>query len=147
MVEAFEKDVPINDRKEVESGLAKRLSNRVSRHIISRSEDKRKYSKMGLSFLGAIGWHIPVPTVLGTLFGRWLDGKYPDSGVPWTLNMLLLGLGVGIISTWLWLEKEGIKRAQDDQKLRDEKIKEMHEEIMQNTSDEDVSREDFLDDV
>ena len=26
----------------------------------------------GLSFLGAIGWHVPVPTVLGAMAGKWL---------------------------------------------------------------------------
>ena len=128
MVELFEKDAARNDRKEVENSLARRLSARASRQLLSRNESKKVDARMGLSFLGAIGWHVPVPTVLGALLGQWLDEKYPHGSVSWALNLMLVGLAIGMFSTWVWVRREGIDHALKEQKERGEQIALMQEE-------------------
>ena len=53
----------------------------------------------GLSLVGAIGWMVCLPTVLGAFLGRWLD-RYFASGIGWTLGLLALGLTLGCLSAW-----------------------------------------------
>ena len=55
--------------------------------VIKTSEERRrKWEEEGerplwknLSMVGALGWLIVVPTILGVFVGRWLDGKAPIS--------------------------------------------------------------------
>jgi ATP synthase protein I len=60
----------------------------------------------GLGMLGVIGWSVAVPTLLGVLLGRWLDGGHPRPVGSWTLMMLFAGLGVGCANAWYWIAKE-----------------------------------------
>ena len=52
-----------------------------------------------LGQVGALGWMIVVPTLLGVFLGRWID-RYLATGIFWTGPLLLLGLGVGCWSAW-----------------------------------------------
>ena len=70
----------------------------------------------GLGMMGIVGWTIVVPTLLGALLGIWLDKKYPET-ISWTLTGLILGLLVGCLIAWRWVNKE-------------------HKEINQNNDDE-----------
>jgi len=59
----------------------------------------------GLGMTGLIGWSVVVPTLLGTAFGVWLDSKYP--GVhSWTLMGLAVGILVGCLNAWHWVQSE-----------------------------------------
>ncbi len=59
----------------------------------------------GLGMTGLIGWSVVVPTLLGTAFGVWLDSKYP--GVhSWTLMGLAIGILVGCLNAWHWVQAE-----------------------------------------
>ncbi len=53
----------------------------------------------GLGLVGAIGWMVSLPAVFGALLGRWLDARL-DSGVFWTLALLVAGLTLGCASAW-----------------------------------------------
>lgn len=101
-----------------ENALAQRLAKRASRHLVNKTDEKAFKPAMGLAFLGALGWNIPIPTFLGVLLGRWLDTHYKVASVSWTLNFLLLGFMVGVFSAWQWLKHEGIDRAQKEQDRR-----------------------------
>lgn len=133
-MELFEKDAPANNRKEAEDSLAKRLEARASRRLISSREEKTVNARLGLSFLGAIGWHVPVPTVLGALLGKWLDGKYPHETVSWSLNLMLLGLALGMVSTWVWVRREGIEHALREQKEREDGIEALRRQAREDSS-------------
>jgi len=52
-----------------------------------------------LALIGAIGWTIIVPTLLGIFIGRWLDRRV-GSGLLWTLGLLFAGLTVGCALAW-----------------------------------------------
>lgn len=59
----------------------------------------------GLSLVGAIGWMVSLPAVLGALAGGWLDTRFA-SGVFWTLSLLLTGLVLGCASAWRHARRE-----------------------------------------
>ena len=68
--------------------------------------------------MGALGWNIPIPTILGVMFGRWMDANYKVASISWTLNFLLLGFAFGVLCAWQWLKREGIELAQKEQDRR-----------------------------
>ena len=69
----------------------------------------------GLGMVGIIGWSIVVPTLLGTLLGIWIDKKY-GGRISWTLSLLIIGLTLGCLNAWRWVDEERkeINRKGDD---------------------------------
>lgn len=59
----------------------------------------------GLSLVGAVGWMVSLPAVLGALLGRWLDARFA-SGIFWTLSLLAVGLTLGCASAWRSMRQE-----------------------------------------
>lgn len=59
----------------------------------------------GLGMMGLIGWSVVVPTLLGAALGIWLDHRYPSSH-SWTLTLLIIGLVLGCVNAWHWVDKE-----------------------------------------
>jgi ATP synthase protein I len=53
----------------------------------------------GLSLVGAVGWMVVVPTLIGAFAGRWLDQRF-EKGIFWTLSLIVVGLTLGCISAW-----------------------------------------------
>lgn len=106
------------EQMKTENALAERLARRASRHLVNKTDKDAFKPAMGLAFLGALGWNIPIPTFLGVMLGRWMDANHKVASVSWTLNFLLLGFLIGLISAWQWLKREGIDRAQKEQNRR-----------------------------
>lgn len=52
-----------------------------------------------LSMIGALGWLIVVPTLLGVLAGRWLDQHF-GTGVFFSGALIFLGVTVGGFLAW-----------------------------------------------
>jgi len=67
----------------------------------------------GLGMMGLIGWSVAIPALLGAALGFWLDkqhlGRYS-----WTLTLMLIGLLLGCLNAWHWVDKE-------DRKMREER--------------------------
>jgi ATP synthase protein I len=59
----------------------------------------------GMGMFGLVGWTVAIYTILGVVLGTWIDRRWP-SGYSWTLSLLLIGLGVGILNAWHWVKKE-----------------------------------------
>ena len=55
---------------------------------------------------------VVVPTFLGAMLGMWLDKNHPGSH-SWTLALLTVGLVLGCVNAWHWVDKE-------DKAMRDE---------------------------
>ena len=106
------------EKKNAESALAERLAKRASRHLINKTDKEAFKPSKGLAFLGALGWNIPIPTILGVMFGRWMDAHHKVASISWTLNFLLLGFAFGVLCAWQWLKREGIERAEKEQERR-----------------------------
>lgn len=59
----------------------------------------------GLGMMGLIGWSVAIPTLLGAALGLWLD-KYYAAPHSWTLTLLFIGLIIGCVNAWHWVNKE-----------------------------------------
>jgi ATP synthase protein I len=58
-----------------------------------------------LSMIGAIGWLIVTPILLGILAGRWLDERF-ETGIFWSGALIMLGAAVGGYLAWQRIREE-----------------------------------------
>ena len=68
-----------------------------------RGADRSVWFGLGMS--GLIGWSVVVPTLVGAALGIWVDTHYPSS-YSWTLMLLLMGLIIGCLNAWHWVNSE-----------------------------------------
>lgn len=101
-------------RPSIEPGLAVQVGTKAARKLKAQ-RNTAPGMWFGLGLMGIVGWSIVVPTLLGALFGIWLDQHYPG-GRSWTLALLLAGLTLGCLNAWTWVSKEeqAMREEQDD---------------------------------
>ncbi len=58
-----------------------------------------------LAMIGALGWTVVTPTLIGIFAGRWLDRTF-NMGIFWTLGLLVLGLALGCWLAWKRMHSE-----------------------------------------
>ena len=92
------------------TSFSKQVSIKENRKLKALKEDKESIWT-GFGVFGMVGWSIVVPALSGALLGKWLDGKYPES-FSWTLTLLVIGLTLGCIIAWTWVDKEDKKMHQ-----------------------------------
>jgi ATP synthase protein I len=66
----------------------------------------------GLGMFGMVGWSVAVPTLLGVALGLWLDRKFHQS-ISWTITFLMVGLAIGSLNAWYWIDREDKSMHQD----------------------------------
>lgn len=78
----------------------------LSQAVRTREKRRARWQREGersvgqnLAMIGALGWTIVAPTLLGLFAGRWLD-KHFGMGVFWTLGLLVVGLTLGCSMAW-----------------------------------------------
>ena len=69
-----------------------------------RREGERSLGR-NLAMIGALGWTIVLPTLVGIFAGRWLDRSFA-TGVFWTLGLLVAGLAIGCTLAWKRMHSE-----------------------------------------
>jgi ATP synthase protein I len=74
------------------------VKKRRERRQLQQQEGEQSLTQ-NLAMIGALGWTIVTPTLLGVFGGRWLDRQF-GSGVFWTLGLLVAGLGIGCWLAW-----------------------------------------------
>jgi ATP synthase protein I len=79
---------------------------RLRQAVKKRQERRERWQREGerslgqnLAMIGALGWTIVIPTLLGIFAGRWLDRTF-NSGIFWTLGLLVAGLAAGCTFAW-----------------------------------------------
>jgi len=79
---------------------------RLERAVRLRQERRERWQSQGerslgenLAMIGALGWTIVLPMLLGIFAGRWLDRSF-NTGVFWTLGLLVAGLAAGCTMAW-----------------------------------------------
>ena len=72
----------------------------------------------GLGMMGLIGWSVVVPTLAGAALGIWLDNRHSGRH-SWTLMLLIVGLAIGCLNAWHWVDKED-KEMREEQEDDDE---------------------------
>jgi ATP synthase protein I len=74
-----------------------------------RDERGRKEGERSLwqnmSMIGALGWLIVTPTLIGVFVGRWLDGRF-DTGIQFTGALIFVGICFGCYLAWHRIVKE-----------------------------------------
>lgn len=84
----------------------------MQKAIDLRDERRKRWEKEGerslwqnLSMIGALGWLIVTPTLLGVFIGRWLDDLF-DSGIFWSGAFIFLGVALGCFLAWQTVNKQ-----------------------------------------
>lgn len=83
------------------------LSRQLTRQI-KRLRTPRRRGVLGLLVTGGTaGLLLTVPLIAGAYLGRWLDEQSPGYSFRWTLNLILLGLAMGIYNVYLFFKGHG----------------------------------------
>ena len=84
--------------------LGQAVKKRQERRELWQREGERSLGQ-NLAMIGALGLTIVVPTLLGIFAGRWLDRTF-QSGIFWTLGLLVAGLAAGCAFAWKRMHSE-----------------------------------------
>ena len=87
-----------------ETDFSQQVAAQAARKLKAQRGTKRSVW-FGLGMSGLIGWSVTVPTLIGAALGIWVDRNYPST-VSWTLMLLLLGLIIGCLNAWHWVDSE-----------------------------------------
>jgi len=77
---------------------------RQQRQERGRREGERSIGQ-NFAMIGALGWTVVVPILIGIFLGRWLDRTF-GSGIFWTLGLLVAGLTLGCWLGWNRMHRE-----------------------------------------
>ncbi len=91
-------------RPENHERLAQAVRKRQERRELWQRQGERSLGQ-NLAMIGALGWMIVVPTLVGIFAGRWLDRTF-HSGIFWTLGLLVAGLASGCTFAWRRMHSE-----------------------------------------
>jgi ATP synthase protein I len=85
---------------------------KMERAVRLREERSERWEKEGerslwenLSMIGALGWLIVTPTLLGVLAGRWLDERF-ETGIFFSGALIFLGVSLGCYLAWQRVKKQ-----------------------------------------
>lgn len=85
---------------------------RLDKAVRTRRERRARWQREGersiaqnLAMIGALGWTIVTPTLIGIFTGRWLDREF-GSGIFWSLGLLVAGLALGCTLAWKRMHNE-----------------------------------------
>jgi ATP synthase protein I len=94
----------MTDGPDSEERMEEAVKTRQQRRDQWRRDGERSLGQ-NLAMIGALGWTIVLPTLVGIFAGRWLD-RYFSSGVFWTLGLLVAGLTIGCLFAWNRMHSE-----------------------------------------
>ena len=85
---------------------------RLGETVKTRRERRERWQREGersigqnLAMIGALGWTIVLPILIGVFAGRWLDRHFA-TGIFWTLGLLVAGLALGCTLAWQRMHSE-----------------------------------------
>src|SRR5208337_2579406 len=103
---------PTPDQDSGEMGPELDHSNNLPRQARLRSERRARFERDGerpigknLALMGALGWLIVIPALLGMGAGIWLDRTF-HTGVLWSGALLVAGLSAGCWLAWQRVREE-----------------------------------------
>lgn len=88
------------NRAEMQDAIRRRQSRREA----WEKEGERPLWK-NLSMVGALGWLVVVPTLIGVFLGRWLDGRL-GTGVTFSGALTFVGACLGFYLAWKRMNEE-----------------------------------------
>jgi ATP synthase protein I len=84
--------------------MAEPVRRRRERHEFWQRTGERPIGR-NLALIGALGWLVVTPTLLGLFAGRWIDRQF-GSGIFWTAALLFVGVGFGCWLAWKRIDQE-----------------------------------------
>ena len=107
-------DDPAGKPPSEETPLAQQVGTKAARKLKAQRH-KTRTVWFGLGMMGLIGWSVAIPTLLGAALGLWLDTHYAARH-SWTLTLLFIGLIIGCVNAWHWVDKEdrAIRKEQEN---------------------------------
>jgi len=105
-----------NDPGEIdrqEGNFGERVGKLEKRKALARKRRDRGIW-FGLGMFGIVGWSVAIPTLIGLAAGIWVDANLP-SRFSWTLMGLMVGLLIGCLNAWYWLNSEGHLEDEDEE--------------------------------
>ena len=106
-----------SERTEMSQQTAEELATTVGEKEARKLRARRLRERtvwFGLGMFGMVGWSVAVPTLALLALGIWIDRRW-SSPYSWTLMLLLLGISLGCINAWYWINRE---RGQIEDELR-----------------------------
>lgn len=102
-------DFPEHSLKETEmssqdDAFHRSVGSRQARKMVRRREGEGSIW-FSISMYGIIGWSVAVPTMLGVLFGYWIDRAWPGR-ISWTLTLMVIGVCLGCLNAWYWVQRQ-----------------------------------------
>lgn len=94
-----------NGPKRRQQALGNEIGRRAERKLRARARGQPA-AWFGLGMFGLVGWSVAIPTLIGIAVGVWLDRRFPEQDVSWTLTCLLIGVGLGCLNAWFWIRQE-----------------------------------------
>lgn len=90
--------------REPRSEFSRKVARKEARKVRARTREDRGVW-FGLGMMGVIGWSVSIPTLICVAIGVWMDRKWPAQ-VSYTLMLLTIGIVLGCINAWYWVERE-----------------------------------------
>jgi len=92
------KSSPVQPTPGVDSELTRSVAQRAARRAFWLAKGERSLAR-NLAMIGALGWLIVTPTIVGVFAGRWLDQRF-GTGIFWTGALIVAGLALGCSLGW-----------------------------------------------
>ena len=71
-----------------------------------RRADKERSSLLAQSvYLGTLTLLFVLPVIVGAYLGNWLDNMAQEYSTRWTLGLIFLGLGLGLVNVYLFIRE------------------------------------------
>ena len=84
----------------------RKMHHAVRRHARRREEREAERSIwQNLSMIGALGWLIVTPILLGILAGRWLDRTF-ETGIFFSGALIFVGVVAGCVLAWQRIHRQ-----------------------------------------
>ncbi len=71
-----------------------------------RRAEKERSSLLAQSvYLGTLTLIFVLPVIIGAYLGNWLDGMAQGYSMHWTLGLIFLGLGIGMVNVYMFIRE------------------------------------------
>ena len=84
-------------------GLDEKIERQATR---MQKAERERHTLLGQTiFIGTLGLLLIVPIVGGAYLGLWLDSLMDGYAVRWTISLILLGVIVGAVNVYLFIQE------------------------------------------
>ena len=72
---------------------------------LKEAERSRRSILVHTIFLGSLSVLFLVPLLVGAYLGSWIDSQGEGYTVRWTINLIILGIAVGVFNVYFFIRK------------------------------------------